>query len=76
VGTRRDALQDRKPGFVFPRGDVTALARILRDVLPDRARLQRLRAAACRRMETWSPQQNLDAFVLAVERAVASRRER
>ncbi|HEV8716581.1 MAG TPA: hypothetical protein VGX03_27650 [Candidatus Binatia bacterium] len=55
---------------------MTALARILRDVLPDRARLQRLRAAACRRMETWSPQQNLDAFVLAVERAVASRRER
>jgi glycosyltransferase involved in cell wall biosynthesis len=75
VGARHDLVRDEKTGFVFPRGDVTALARILRRVLPDRARLQRLGAAACRRMETWSPQQNLDAFVLAVERAVAFRRE-
>ena len=41
----------------------------------DRERLGQLGEMARQRMEMWSPRQNLDAFVTAVERAVVLRRE-
>ena len=74
VGARYDLVEEGKTGFVFPCGDTEALSRALRELLSDRGRLGQLGEMARHRMETWSPRQNLDALVTAVERAVALRR--
>ncbi len=72
VGARHDLVRPGETGFVFPCGDVEALAGILRNALPDRARLQALGVAARRRMETWSPREYIQALVQAIESAVQS----
>lgn len=66
-------MREGETGWVYPCGDVEALARLLREVLPDRERLKRMGEAARKRMETWSPRENVEAFVRAVEKAVALR---
>ncbi len=72
VGARYDLVRPGETGFVFPCGDVDALAAILGSVLRDPAGLQELRAAARRRMETWSPREYVEALVQAIEGAVES----
>jgi glycosyltransferase involved in cell wall biosynthesis len=76
VGARHDLVQEGETGFVYPCGDVRALAQIFREVLPDRERLKRMGEAARKRMETWSPKENVEAFVQAVEKAVQRKRGR
>ncbi len=76
VGARYDLVREGETGFVYPCGDVDALARILQEILPDRERLRRMGEAARRRMETWSPRENVEAFVQAVERAVTRKGQR
>jgi glycosyltransferase involved in cell wall biosynthesis len=71
VGAAHDLVRQGETGFIYPCGDVEALARILRAALADRARLRRMGEAARRRMETWSPRENVEALVTAVEKAVA-----
>ena len=73
VGARYDLVRPCETGLVFPCGDVDALAVILRDVLADRARLKELSAAARRHMESWSPRENIEALLTAVEKAVHSK---
>jgi len=68
---RADVVHPGESGFVFPRGDVATLAGILREILPDRQRLQRMRATADKRMKGWSPRENLEALVQASWRAAA-----
>lgn len=70
AGAKFDLVRDRETGLVYPCGEVEALAAILRDLLGDRERLRRMGNAARERMETWTPEQNVEAFVQAVERAV------
>jgi len=70
VGARHDLVRPGETGFVFPCGDVDALAEILQKALPNRAGLQALGAAARRRMETWSPREYIQALVQAIEGAV------
>jgi glycosyltransferase involved in cell wall biosynthesis len=74
VGARYDLVQEGETGFIYPCGDVEALAQILREVLPDRERLRKMGEAARKRMETWSPRENIEAFVQAVEKAVQRKR--
>jgi glycosyltransferase involved in cell wall biosynthesis len=74
VGARYDLVQEGETGFVYPCGDVQALAKIFREVLPDRERLKRMGEAARKRMKTWSPKENVEAFVQAVEKAVQRKR--
>jgi glycosyltransferase involved in cell wall biosynthesis len=69
VGAKFDLIREGESGFVFPVGDVDALAAILRDLLPDRPRLKRVGEAARRRMETWSPREYVEDLVAAVEAA-------
>ena len=76
VGARYDLVEEGKTGFVFPCGDTKALSYALRGLLSDRERLAQLGQTARQRMEKWSPRQNLDAFVTAVERAVVQRQSR
>ena len=69
---RLELIDPGKNGFVYRCGDLDALAAILREVLPDRERLQEMSAAARQRMEHYSPREYIEAIVQAIERAVES----
>ena len=67
VGARFDLVRPGETGYVFPAGDVGALAAILREILLDAAKREQMGAAAKRRMETWSPREYAEGFVHAVD---------
>lgn len=71
VGAARDLVAPVRREFVFPCGDVAALAVLLRDALADRARLSSLGRAAVAHMHTWSPERNIAATFEGIETAVA-----
>jgi glycosyltransferase involved in cell wall biosynthesis len=71
VGAARDLVSPVKKEFVFPCGDVAALADLLKDAVADRRRLASLRPAAIAQMYTWSPEHNIAATIKAIEVAVS-----
>jgi glycosyltransferase involved in cell wall biosynthesis len=71
VGAARDLVAPVQREFVFPCGDVAALAALLKNALADRARLAALGRAAVVHMRTWSPERNIAATLEAIEIAVA-----
>ena len=74
VGAARDLIAPVDASFIFPCGDVAALALLLRRALSDPQRLASLRASAQERMKSWSPTDYIAATVKAVERALARSR--
>src|SRR5207244_11605844 len=66
-GAGYDLVAPEENGLIFPCGDVDALAGIFRRILPARERLRAMGEAARTRMATWSPRENIDALVRAVE---------
>ncbi len=70
VGAARDLIADGRTGFVYPCGQVDALAVLLQRALANRAQLLELGRAARVRMETWSPRENIEATLEAVSRGV------
>jgi glycosyltransferase involved in cell wall biosynthesis len=66
VGAARDLVAPVAPQFVFPCGDIDALAAILKDALSDTARLQSVAHAAFAHIQTWSPERNIAATVDAI----------
>jgi glycosyltransferase involved in cell wall biosynthesis len=66
---RFDLVRNGETGFIYPSGNVDALAEILSVALKDRDKLYELGRAAERRMETWSPRENVEGTVWAVEQA-------
>ena len=76
VGAARDLVAPVAPQFIFPCGDVDALARVLKDALTDRKRLRSVAGAALAHIQTWSPECNiaatLDAIRIGVTRARGS----
>ncbi|HEX4001819.1 MAG TPA: glycosyltransferase [Candidatus Acidoferrales bacterium] len=73
VRGRFDLVNEGRTGFIYPCGDVDKLARILANVLRDRATLVELSRAAMTRMETWSPREHVDALLSAAQKAKALR---
>jgi glycosyltransferase involved in cell wall biosynthesis len=73
VGAGRDLISAGENGYIFPFGDVGALAAILREVLPDRSRIGKLGSAARDRMRNWSPREHIEAFVHGVNQAAKRR---
>jgi glycosyltransferase involved in cell wall biosynthesis len=71
VGAARDLVAPVAPQFVFPCGDMDALASILKDALTDRSRLQSVARAALAHIQTWSPERNIAATIDAIRSAVA-----
>jgi glycosyltransferase involved in cell wall biosynthesis len=69
VGARFDLVRPDENGYVFPAGDLEALAAILRKILPDPEKRARMGTAARHRMETWSPREFTDSVVRAVQLA-------
>lgn len=76
VKGRFDLIEQGVNGFVYPYGNIEELAIILRQVLADRERLQHLGEKARQRMDTWSPRENVDAWVGAFEKVVSLRTAR
>ena len=76
VGATRDLVAPVAPEFVYPCGDIAALADALRFALSDPDRLSRLAAKARERIRTWSPKENIDATIEAVRIAVSRRKGR
>jgi len=74
VGASCDLVCPAQTGFTFPVGDVEALARIFRELLPVPERLRQMGEDAQRRMESWSPRENIAATVNAIELAVRFRK--
>lgn len=69
VGAKFDLVQPGENGFIFPVGDVEALAGILNEILPDAAKRARMGTAARERMRTWSPRDYVESVVRAVNLA-------
>ena len=73
-GAACDLVKHSETGWVIPVGDVDALATCLREAASDRQRLRAMGDAARKRMATWSPRENADAFARAIEMAARNRR--
>ncbi|MBW4686017.1 MAG: glycosyltransferase family 4 protein [Komarekiella atlantica HA4396-MV6] len=71
VGARYDLVHEGKTGFVYPCGNLDALVQILKTTLSDRELLTQMGTAASNRMKTWSPHENVESLVQALEKAVA-----
>jgi len=69
VGARFDLIQAGETGFVYPCGDVDALAKILAGLLRDEGKFRVLRERGRARMDTWSLHENVEALLSAVEQA-------
>jgi glycosyltransferase involved in cell wall biosynthesis len=70
---RFDIVRQGQTGFIYPCGNIDSLARVLDEVLPDQDRLRRMGRAARQLMKTWSPRENVQAVLFAIERAVQLR---
>ena len=73
-GASDDLVRPGQNGYVFPCGNVNALASLLGELLVDRQRLCRMGEAARVRMQTWSHRENIQALAEAVGRGVAEGR--
>jgi len=67
---RAELVRSGETGFLYPCGDVGVLAETLQTALKDQRRLKQMSQAAQRRMETWSPRENIEAHVQAIERSL------
>jgi glycosyltransferase involved in cell wall biosynthesis len=76
VGAGGDLISAGRTGYVFPCGNVASLAALLQEVLSDPERLKRMSESARRRMETWSPTENIEGLVQAIERSLALKFQR
>jgi glycosyltransferase involved in cell wall biosynthesis len=60
---RREQIDEGETGYIFPCGNVDALAKILRHSLADPSRLAAMGQAARRKMDGISPATNVRDFV-------------
>jgi glycosyltransferase involved in cell wall biosynthesis len=67
VGAGRDLVRAEN-GFVYPCGDIEALAALIRLAVTDPAKLQQMGAASERIIQTWSLNENTEALIGALDR--------
>lgn len=75
VGAAQDLIAPVHPELVFPCGDINALTSLLVKLAADKASLKRLGQLSLAQVQTWSPERNVSATVVAVERAVQNIRQ-
>ncbi|MDJ1185073.1 glycosyltransferase family 4 protein [Roseofilum casamattae] len=68
IGATRDLVEEGKTGFTYPCGDTATLAAIFQQILTQPERLRDMGKAAKTRMETWSPHENVEGLVAAVNK--------
>ena len=71
VGAGRDLIQNGRTGFVYPCGDQRQLATLLRRLAANDPAPSELGRLARIRMQSWSPRENIEATVKAIESAVS-----
>lgn len=71
---RADMIDPGESGYLFPCGDIAALAGLLRKILPDRALLQHLKDGVARQMQSWTGQDYVDSWVSGIELALSRKR--
>src|SRR5262249_60637258 len=76
VGAARDLVLPVCPEFVFPVGNVPALATTLTEAISDQGKLREIGRRVYEHVETHSPQKTVDATAGAVKGAVARGRKR
>ena len=67
---RFELVRHGDTGFIYPCGNVDALARILREAVQDPKHLRKLSSSAVEQMKSWSLRTYADGLVRAFERAV------
>jgi glycosyltransferase involved in cell wall biosynthesis len=72
VGAARDLVAPISPQFIFPAGDIPALANVLRLAFSDREQLREAGRRGFNHIETHSPQRIIAATVEAISKAVAA----
>lgn len=70
VGAHYDLIKQNENGFVYPCGDTDELANILTLLFEDKNKLNNLKKAAQKRMETWSPRDNVEGVIKAIKQAI------
>ena len=70
-GAARDLVAPVCPEFVFPSGDIDALAELIKKATADPARLKALGRAGFAYIQTWSPERNIASAVEAIRMAVS-----
>lgn len=70
VGAVRDLVAPVNPFFVYPCGDVAALAKLLQAAVADGDVLRVTKQSSVKHMESWSPEKNISTTLTALERAV------
>jgi len=70
VGAARDLVLPVAPEFIFPAGDVDALAEKLAGAFQNRERLAQWKTAVVAHIKTWSPERNIEAMIEAIEKGV------
>lgn len=74
-GAARDLVAPVCPEFVFPAGEIGALAELIRKAVVDPARLKALGRTSLAYIQTWSPERNVAAMVEAIRTAVQRRNQ-
>ena len=70
VGAAHDLVAPVRPDFVFPAGDIRALANVLRMAFADREQLRETGRKGFVHVETHSPQKLISATVEAIRKAI------
>jgi glycosyltransferase involved in cell wall biosynthesis len=71
---RLEMIDVGKSGYLYPCGDIDALAEVLKRVFADPQLLNRLKEGVRRQMESWTTQEFLDCWINAVDAAVQLKR--
>ena len=72
---RLEMIDPGKSGYLYPSGDINALAGILKNVFSDPQELRQLKEGVRRQMESWTSEEFLDCWYGAVDAAVHLRRK-
>jgi len=70
VGAGPDLIRNGETGFVFPAGDVDRLATLLNSIVGAPDVYKRMGNAARSRMESWSPELNVEKTIAAIQGAM------
>jgi len=70
VGAGRDLVASVNPNLIFACGDINGIAGILRNCMLDRESFSEMGQRGQKRIETWSPRENIAGALEAIERVV------
>jgi glycosyltransferase involved in cell wall biosynthesis len=76
VGAGGDLVWPGENGLIVRCGDIDALAASLNELLRDQDRLRRMGKQATERMAAWSPRENIEGQIRAIEQALLLRHHR